>query len=106
MILSIIGILLSITAIGLFIWLRKQQQISDGLHAAELDHTHHGMNAMMDDFNNYQVKTDRKIAELEKKLEIKTNKTDRKIDKVIKNMPAMVGKVVGQIELAQEKINR
>ena len=167
MILSIIGIILGLIAIGLFIWLRKDQQMDNGLHAAEVDHIHQGMNALMNDFNNYQVETDRKIAELEKqlnlkigstyrehdklrkdqtmdsdlhsvetdhihqgmnalmndfnhyqvetdrkiaelekKLENKTNKTDRKIDKVIKNMPAMVGKVVGQIELAQEKINR
>ena len=103
---SIIGIVLGIAALSLIYWLRKEQTMDKGLNAAELDHTHHGMNAMMDDFNNYQVETDRKIAELEKKLETKTNKTDRKIDKVIKNMPAMVGKVVGQIELAQEKINR
>ena len=62
---AITGIVLGVTAIGLFIWLRKQQQMDNGLHAAELDHTNHGMNAMMDDFNNYQVETDRKIAELE-----------------------------------------
>ena len=103
---SIIGIVLGITALSLIYWLRKEQTMDNGLNAAETDHIHQGMNVMMNDFNNYQVETDRKIAELEKKLEIKTNKTDRKIDKVIKNMPAMVGKVVGQIELAQEKINR
>ena len=103
---AIIGIVLGVVAIGLFIWLKKQQQISDGLHAAELDHTHHGMNAMMDDFNNYQVKTDRKIAELEKQLEIKTKQLDRKTDKVIKNLPTMVGKIVSQVEFAQNQINR
>ena len=59
MILSIIGILLGIIAIGLFIWLRKEQQMDNGLHAAETDHTHQGMNALMNDFNNYQVGTDR-----------------------------------------------
>ena len=103
---AIIGIVLGVVAIGLFIWLRKQQQISDGLHAAELDHTHHGMNAMMDDFNKYQVETDRKIAELEKQLEIKTKQLDRKTDKTIKNLPAMIGKIVSQIEFAQNKIER
>ena len=36
---GIVGIILGVIAIGLFIWLKKQQQISDGLHAAELDHT-------------------------------------------------------------------
>ena len=103
---AIIGIVLGVVAIGLFIWLRKQQQISDGLHAAELDHTHHGMNAMMDDFNNYQVKTDRKIAELEKQLEIKTKQLERNQDRLRKELPSIIGKVVGQIEFAQNQINR
>ena len=103
---AIIGIVLGVVALGLIYWLKKQQQISNGLHAAELDHTHHGMNAMMDDFNKYQVETDRKIAELEKQLEIKTKQLDRKTDKVIKNLPTMVGKIVSQVEFAQNQINR
>ena len=103
---AIVGIVLGVIALGLIYWLRKQQQISDGLHAAELDHTHHGMNAMMDDFNNYQVKTDRKIAELEKQLEIKTKQLERNQDKLRKELPSIIGKVVGQIEFAQNQINR
>ena len=103
---SIIGIILGLVAIGLFIWLRKEQQMDNGLHAAELDHTHHGMNAMMDDFNNYQVKTDRKIAELEKQLEIKTKQLERNQAKLRKELPSTIGRVVGQIEFAQDKINR
>ena len=103
---EIIGVVLGIVAIGLFIWLRKEQQIDNGLHAAELDHTHHGMNAMMDDFNNYQVETDRKIAELEKQLEIKTKQLERNQDKLRKELPSIIGKVVGQIEFAQNQINR
>ena len=98
---AIIGIVLGVVAIGLFIWLRKQQQISDGLHAAELDHTHHGMNAMMDDFNNYQVKTDRKIAELEKQLEIKTKQLERSQIKFKKDLPTDIRKVIGHIEFAR-----
>ena len=103
---AIIGIVLGVVAIGLFIWLRKEQQMDNGLHAAELEHTHQGMNAMMDDFNNYQVKTDRKIAELEKQLEIKTKQLERSQDKLRKELPSTIGKVVGQIEFAQDKINR
>ena len=98
---AIIGIVLGVVAIGLFIWLRKQQQISDGLHAAELDHTHHGMNAMMDDFNNYQVKTDRKISELEKQLEIKTKQLERSQIKFKKDLPTDIRKVIGHIEFAR-----
>jgi uncharacterized protein HemX len=104
--LALIGVVLGIIAIGLFIWLRKQQQISDGLHAAELDHTHHGMNAMMDDFNNYQVKTDRKIAELEKQLEIKTKQLERSQAKLKKDLPTDIRKVIGHIEFARPLDNK
>ena len=103
---AIIGIVLGVIALGLIYWLRKEQQMDNGLHAAELDHTHHGMNAMMDDFNNYQVETDRKIAELEKQLEIKTKSQEKKMEKHLKELPFIIGKVVGQIEFAQDTINR
>jgi ATP-dependent 26S proteasome regulatory subunit len=103
---SVIGIILGVVAIGLFVWLRKEQQMDNGLHAAELDHTHHGMNAMMDNFNKYQVETDRKIAELEKQLEIKIKSQDKKMEKHLKELPFIIGKVVGQIEFSQDIINR
>ena len=98
---SIIGIVLGVIALGLIYWLRKEQQIDNGLHAAELDHTHHGMNAMMDNFNNYQVKTDRKIAELEKQLEIKTKQLERSQTKLVKDLPKDIRKVIGHIEFAR-----
>ena len=103
---AIIGIVLGATAIGLFIWLKKQQQMSDDLHEAELNHTHQGMNALMNDFNNYQVATDRKIEELKKQLNLKIGSTYREHDKLRKELPSIIGKVVGQIEFAQDKINR
>ena len=103
---SIIGIVLGVIAIGLFIWLKNDQKMSNDLHEAELQHTHQGMNAMMNDFNNYQVETNRKIAELEKQLEIQTKSQDKKMEKHLKELPFIIGKVVGQIELAQDTINR
>jgi len=60
---SIIGIVLGVIAIGLFIWLKKDQQMSNDLHEAELNHTHQGMKAIMDDFKNNQVKTVGKMLE-------------------------------------------
>ena len=101
MILSIIGIVLGVTALSLIYWLRKEQTMDNGLHSAEVDHIHQGMNAMMNDFNNYQVETDRKIAELEKQLEIKTKSQDKKMEKHLKELPFIIGKVVGQIEFAK-----
>ena len=98
---AIIGIVLGVIALSLIYWLRKEQQMDNGLHAAELDHTHHGMNAMMDNFNNYQVKTDRKIAELEKQLNLKTNSSFREVDKLKKDLPLTIRKVIGHIEFAK-----
>mgnify|MGYP001424191967 CR=1 FL=1 len=102
----IFAIVLALVAVGLFIWLRKEQQMDNGLHAAEVDHIHQGMNALMNDINNYQVETDRKIAELEKQLEIKTKQLERNQAKLRKELPSTIGRVVGQIEFAQDKINR
>jgi hypothetical protein len=106
MILSIIGIILGTIAIGLFIWLKNDQKMSNDLHEAELQHTHQGMKAIMDDFNNYQVTTDRKIAELEKQLEIQNKSQDKKFEKHLKELPFIIGRVVGQIEFSQDIINR
>ena len=103
---AIIGIVLGVTAIGLFIWLRKQQQMDNGLHAAEVDHIHQGMNALMNDINNYQVETDRKIAELEKQLEIKTKQLERSQAKLKKDLPTDIRKVIGHIEFARPLDNK
>ena len=101
---AIIGIVLGVVAIGLFIWLRKDQQMDNGLHAAELDHIHQGMNALMNDFNHYQVKTDRKITELEKQLEIKTKQLERSQTKIKKDLPTDIRKVIGHIEFSQNNL--
>ena len=101
MILGIIGIVLGVIAIGLFFWLKKDQQMSNDLHEAELQHTHQGMNALMNDLNNYQVETDRKIAELEKQLVVKSKENERKIMKLTESLPTIIRKVVGHIEFAR-----
>jgi len=103
---AITGIVLGLVAIGLFIWLRKDQQMSNDLHEAELNHTHQGMNALMNDFNNYQVETNRKITELEKQLEIRSKSQDKKMKKHLTELPSIIGRVVGQIEFAQDIINK
>ena len=97
---AIIGIVLGVIAIGLFIWLRKEQQMDNDLHAAELEHTHQGMNALMNDFNNYQVETDRKIAELEKQLEINNTSVNKSIKQIHKGLPGKIRSVIGHIEFA------
>ena len=75
--------------------------MDNGLHAAELDHTHQGMNAIMNDLNKYQVKTDRKIAELEKQIEIKNNQVNKSIKQIHKGLPGKIRGVIGHIEFAK-----
>ena len=99
-----ISIALNLIALGLIYWLRKEQQMDNGLHAAEVDHIHQGMNAMMNDFNHYQVETDRKIAELEKQLEIKTKQLERGQTKIKKDLPTDIRKVIGHIEFSQNNL--
>ena len=41
-----------------------------------------------------------------KQLEIQTKSQDKKMEKHLKELPFIIGKVVGQIELAQDTINR
>ena len=110
---SIIGIVLGTIAIGLFIWLKNDQKMSNDLHEAELQHTHQGMKALMDDFNNYQITNERKIAKLEKDMEIRFKSRDRqmdaankRMDNMNKSLPSIIGQVVGQIEFAQDTINK
>ena len=104
MILSIIGIVLGVIAIGLFIWLKKDQQMSNTLHEGDLIAAKHAYEALMGDFNNYQIETDRKIAELEKQLEIKTKQLERKQTKLIKDLPTTIRNVIGHIEFSQNNL--
>ena len=96
-----LGILLGIIALCLTFWSIKHHKMNDDLHEVELNHVHKGMNALMDDFNNYQVETDRKIAELEKQLEIKTKQLERSQTKLVKDLPKDIRKVIGHIEFAR-----
>ena len=101
---SIIGIILGVIAIGLFIWLKKDQQMSNILHEGDLIAARHAYEALMSDFNNYQIETDRKIAELEKQLEIKTKQLERKQTKLIKDLPKDIRNVIGHIEFSQNNL--
>ena len=100
---SIIGIVIGLVAIGLIFWFRKEYKESIHFLEGEAEAAEHGYNALMKDFTNYQVGTDRKIADLEKQLEIKSKSQDKKMEKHLKELPFIIGKVVGQIEFANNK---
>ena len=103
---SIVGTILGVIAIGLVFWLRKDQKTHFDLHDGDIYAARHAYEALMSDFNNYQVNTDRQIADLKKQIEIKTNNAERRMDKMNKSLPSVIGQVVGQIEFAQDKITR
>ena len=109
----IIGIVLGIVAIGLFVWLRKEQQMSNALNEGDLIAAKHAFEALMSDFNHHQIETERKIAALEKNGEIQNRNhntrieaASKRMDNMNKSLPSVIGQVVGQIEFAQNKINR
>ena len=103
---SIIGIVLGTIAIGLFIWLKNDQKMTNVLHEGDLEAAKHAFEALMSDFNNYQITNERKIADLEKDMEIRLKSRDRRMDNMNKSLPSIIGQVVGQIEFAQDTINR
>ena len=103
---SIIGIVLGTIAIGLFIWLKNDQKMTNALHEGDLIAAKHAFEALMSDFNNYQITNERKIADLEKDMEIRFKSRDRRMDNMNKSLPSIIGQVVGQIEFSQDTINR
>ena len=101
MILSVIGIVLSVIAIGLIFYFKKDQDMTNDLIDSDVKTVENCYKALMEDFTNYQVETDRKIAELEKQLKIEVNGTGRTIEKLKKDLPSVIRNVVGHIEFAK-----
>ena len=101
---AIIGIVLGATAIGLFIWLKKEQQKYNDFTDFDIDQARNAYQALMEDYNKYQVRTDRKIAELEKQVEWLPKNTDRKIENLKKDLPKEIRGVIGHIEFSQNHL--
>ena len=97
----IIGIVLGIIAIGLFIWSRKDQGMTNDLIDSDVRSMENCYKALMEDFTNYQVETDREIVELKKQIKIKSNNAERRMDKMNKALPAVIRTVVERIEFAK-----
>ena len=98
---SIIGIVLGLVAIGLFIWSRKDQGLTNDLIDSDVRAMENCYKALMEDFTNYQVDTDREITDLKKQLEIKSNNAERRMDKMNKALPSVIRTVIGHIEFAK-----
>tara|TARA_R110000824_G_scaffold394910_1_gene595058 strand:+ start:63 stop:410 length:348 start_codon:yes stop_codon:yes gene_type:complete len=113
MILDIIGIVLGLVAIGLFIWLKKDQEMTNELADGDNRQNTNAFLALQQEFTQYQIDNERKIREFERDLEIKGKSIDKqmeaankRMDQMNKSLPSIIGQVVGQIEFAQDTINR
>ena len=101
-----IGIVLALVAIGLHLYNQRYQNQTNDLVEFDIDQAKGAYNALMEDFNNYQVKTDRKIIELEKQIEIKMANSNRQINKLKKELPTEIRKVISHIEFAKPLDNK
>ena len=98
---SIIGIVLGVIAIGLFIWLKNDQNMTNDLVDGDIRQNENALLALQQEFTQYQVDNERKIVELEKSLEIKSKNIDRTINKIKADLPIEIRKVIGHIEFAK-----
>ena len=100
----IFAIVLALVAIGLHLINKKYQKQTNDLVEFDIDQARGAYNALMEDFNNYQVRTDKKIIELEKQIEIKIANSNRKVNKLKKDLPSEIRKVIGHIEFSQNNL--
>ena len=100
----IFAIVLALVAIGLHLINKKYQKQTNDLIEFDIDQARGAYNALMEDFNNYQVRTDKKIMELEKQIEIKIANSNRKVNKLKKDLPSEIRKVIGHIEFSQNNL--
>ncbi len=102
----IFAIVLALVAIGLHLINKKYQKQTNDLIEFDIDQARGAYNALMEDFNNYQVRTDKKVIELEKQIEIKMANSNRQINKLKKELPTEIRKVISHIEFAKPLDNK
>ena len=104
--LQIIGLSLSICAIGILFYLNNELK-------KKLERNNKALLALHKEFTQYQVSEKRSHEKETAKKEIRfdnvarsINKNEDKIYALRKELPSIIGKVVGQIEFAQNRLNR
>ena len=105
---EIIGIVLGIIAIGLTLYFRKDQKITNEMVDFDINQARTAYQALMKDFTNYQVSEKRAQEKAVAKMEIRHDniarsikKNEQKIYHVEKTLPEKIRKVVGHIEFAR-----
>ena len=100
----IFAIVLALVAIGLHLINQRYQKQTNDLVEFDIDQARGAYNALMEDFNNYQVRTDKKIIELEKQIEIKSSQANKAIEKIHNGLPGKIRVVIGHIEFSQNNL--
>ena len=54
--------------------------------------------------NNYQVNTDRQIADLKKQIEINNTSINKSLEQIHKGLPGKIRGVIGHIEFSQNNL--
>ena len=106
MILLTIGLSLSICAIGVLYYLNNQLKKT-------LKNNNKALLILQKEFTQYQIDQDKRTRDDITTREIRFDriakcikKNEDKIYSLKKEVPSIIGKVVGQIEFAQDKLNR
>ena len=86
MILSIIGIVLGIIAIGLVFWYKKNNNMSTDLLEGDTQNIEQAFIALQKEFTEYQVFNERKREELEKIILKNRKNSERSIGKIYKDL--------------------
>jgi len=108
MILDIIGIVIGLIAMGLIFSFKKDQQLNNIKIKTSMAKTDKSLIALQEEFTQYQVKTERKIAQLEKNLEHQSNRLNKqsesaskRMDQINKSIPSLIKQIIGHIEFAK-----
>jgi hypothetical protein len=98
---EIIHLIITFSLVGYIYYLTKQQKQLTDFISTEIDIVNDSLKALMNDLNNYQVKTETKTKDLEKLIQYNHDTTNRKFENTIKNLPITIRKVIGRIEFAR-----
>ena len=103
---SIIGLSLSFIAIGVLYYLNNELK-------KKLENNNKALLALQKEFTQYQVDEKRVNEKNTARMEIRHDniaksiqKNENKVYALRKELPSIIGKVVGQIEFAQDRLNR
>ena len=98
---TIIHSAVTLGLVGYVYYLTKQQKQLTKFISTELDIINDNLEALVEDLNNHQSKTETEIKDLDKLLEYNSSIIDINFKKIVKDLPITIRKVIGHIEFAR-----